>query len=309
MGAWLAVVGALLGSLAGCSDSALSSTNGVSVEDSSSSSSSLTTQYRDSAGRFEIRFPFEPKQSEKEDRGASLVLKLVTIEASTDQQIFSMAYSDAPAGVALTRTQVLAESVARENADRDKGELVNVRTTTLFGRPALEFEVAATNGSSRYFDINVVLGGRRYELTVTQRGKDRSDFDEFVRSFHLLEPPLAAGANFFTAAEKLCASFASSRPARPANETSTQHADAIKAVVDYDESLVKTLSSTPANPDEQGDAAAFIDSLRRSIPHGRAYVDAIRTNDPKTEELGRAATPDMELASKIANSHQAPSCP
>jgi hypothetical protein len=302
-------IAAGLGLLLSCSDSTIASKSPTTLEPSTRDGSGLSTQFKDNAGRFEISFPGEPTKSEKTDRSATLAAQLVTIEVRTDDQIYAIAYSDAPIGVALEKTQVLPETVARENASRDKGELVNVRTTTLFGRPALEYEVAAADGSSRYFDINVVLGGRRYELTVTQRGEDRHDFDEFVRSFHILEPPLATGADFFAAAEKLCASLASNRKPRPANETPTQHADAIKALVDDYEGMTKTLSAPPATAEAQGDAAALIDAIRRSLPSGRAYVEAIRSRDPKADELSRAANPDLEYAESIAKRRRSPSCP
>jgi hypothetical protein len=269
----------------------------------------LSSTFRDPFGRFEIAFPSTPAQTTRLDEGKALAVKITSLMTKSADFTFMFGYSDAPAGVPLVSTQVLPDSVAKENADNDGGKLVNSRPVTMFGQPALEFEVEATDGQSRYHDVSVVLGGRRYELTVSQLASDRGAFDAFVASFHLLQPPMKDGAQFFVAAERLCAAFTASRPPRPADESVVQHVDAIRAVVQFQQSLVDTLSATAANPDEQGAASAFIDAVRRSGPAGLAYINAIQTADPNADAIGRSSSADLDLAYQIAAAHGAPSCP
>lgn len=269
----------------------------------------LAVSYRDPGGRFEIEFPAEPVQSEDVQIAGDTELVVTSLAATLDGgEQFILAWSDAPAGAALVRTQAIRAGTAEENAVRDGGTVVDERETELFGRAGLEFEVEGGDRRGFYHDAQVVLGGRLYELTVVHLDDSRESFDRFVASFRLLQPPLEGGADFFAAAESLCATAFGSLGTPPEDATPAERGAAVSRVSDVFEDLVAELSSTPANAAEQGDAAAFIDAMRRTIGPGRTFAEAIAAESPDAEALGNAIDGDTELIGQLADAHGARSC-
>jgi hypothetical protein len=230
-----------------------------------------TVHYVDPARRFALDFPAAPVLSDEPD--GPLVIH--TLQASVlEEWFFDLAWSDAPPGTPLAASQTIRRQTPEENAARDGGEVTARANVRMFGRGALEFTVESRDARrGLYRDLQIVLGGRLYELTVLQPEGDRRAFDRFVRSFRLLEPPVRAGADFFSRAASLCR---------------TALASAASSRADAYASIARSLAATPAASNDQGDAAAMIDAMRRSI--------------------GRATHADTDLIDVIAGRHGVRTC-
>jgi hypothetical protein len=265
--------------------------------------------YRDPDGLFEIDFPVEPESAEEIQGPANAQLVLHSLTASVDDDLqFILAWSDAPAGTALVRTQAIREQTPEENAESDDGVVIDEREAEMFGRTGLAFTVEGDGGSGFYHDIQVVLGGRLYELTVIQRDDSREAFDRFVESFHLLQPPLDDDADFFATAEQLCSAFFDSLGDPPQEATPAERGAAMGEITTFYEGLLAELVVTPAAAGVQGDAAAFIDSIRRSIGPARTFAEAVAADTPDAEDLGSATHADTDLTEQLAEANGAPSC-
>lgn len=267
-------------------------------------------RYLDPSGRFAARFPARPRARQKLDSDGSISVTIHILEAKIDDEwSFSLSWSDAPPETPLVDTQEIRPDTPASDAARDHGKVFQRAKTKMFGRDALEFVVRSdAAGSGYYRDARVVLGGRLYELTVSQPGRNRRVFDRFVSSFRLLEPPRQRGADFFARAAELCAAKFATLPDLPDDATSAQHGQAVMAVADVYSALVDELSKTPASARDQGDAAAFIDTMRRSIEPGRRFARAVSANAPNMRALGRATHGDSDLTTEIAERHHASSC-
>lgn len=264
--------------------------------------------YRDPDGRFEIEFPAEPELSEDVETTGDIELVVTSLEVTTGDEAYSLSWSDAPAGTPLVGMQAIRPGTAATDAARNEGTVVDEREDELFGRPGLEFEVDGGPRRGSYHDVRVVLGGRMYELNVVHLDDSRESFDRFVDSFRLLQPPLEDGADFFAAAEALCATTFGALDDPPEGSTPAERGAAVGQVSDAFESLVAELSATPADAADQGDAAAFIDAMRRTIEPGREFADAIAAGAPDVEALGNAIDSDAGLIEQLADEHDASSC-
>jgi hypothetical protein len=262
--------------------------------------------YVDPAGRFELEFPAAPKLSDEPD--GQLVIH--TLHAAVGRGwSFDLAWSDAPPGASLRLTQTIRPDTPEASARRDGGAVTARSTVSVFGRDALDFTVEARNGErGLYRDREMVLGGRLYELTVIQRAGNRAAFDRFVRSFRLLEPPVRPGAHFFARAGALCTSLFAAAPKTPDNATPAQRGAAVSKGADLYVLIAKTLAKTPAAPDEQGDAAAMIDAMRRAVAPARRFAEAVRQDRPNARALGRATHADTDLVDEIGVRRGAASC-
>ena len=268
-----------------------------------------SVEYIDPAGRFAIEFPSSPHTSSKLDRGDTMSVTIKTISAKIGGDWeFALAWSDAPAGVALARTQTIRPETPEENASRDHGSVMRFETVQMFGRDALEFSVRGRSRTGQYTDRQQVLGGRLYELTVTQRGVGSRAFDRFANSFRLLEPPIGSHVDFFAAAEKACRANLGSLPTLPDTASPAERGAGVMAVADGYAHLVAQLEVTSASARDQGDAAAFLDAVRRSIEPGREFARAVAASRPEVRALGRATHGDTDLETAIARRHGAPSC-
>jgi hypothetical protein len=265
-----------------------------------------TVHFADPARRFSLDFPAAPVLSDEPD--GPLVIH--TLQASVLQDwFFDLAWSDAPPGTALAASQTIGPQTPEENAARDGGEVTARANVRMFGRDALEFTVEPRDGRrGRYRDLQIVLGGRLYELTVLQPDGDRRAFDRFVRSFRLLEPPVRAGADFFARAGSLCRTLLSSLPQPPDNATPEQRGASVSRGADAYASIVRTLAATPSSPGDQGDASAMIDAMRRSLGPARRFAKALSANQPDAIALGRATHGDTDLVDVVAGRHGVRSC-
>ena len=265
-----------------------------------------TVHYVDPERRFALDFPAAPVPSDQPD--GPLVIH--TLQARVLQEwYFDLAWSDAPAGTPLLASQTIGPQTPEENAARDGGEVTARANVRMFGRDALEFTVESRDGRrGLYRDLQIVLGGRLYELTVLQPDGDRRAFDRFVHSFRLLEPPVRAGADFFARAASLCGTLLTSVPQPPRNATPAQRGAAVSRGANAYASIARTLAATPAAPDDQGDAAAMIDAMRRSIEPARRFARAVSENRPKASALGRATHGDTDLVDAVAGRHGVRSC-
>jgi hypothetical protein len=265
-----------------------------------------TVHFVDPERRFALDFPAAPVARDEPD--GPLVIH--TLRARVLQEwFFDLAWSDAPPGTPLVASQTIRPQTPEENAARDGGEVTARANVRMFGRDALEFTVESRDGRrGLYRDLQIVLGGRLYELTVLQPAGDRRAFDRFVRSFGLLEPPVRAGADFFARAATLCRTLRSSAPQPPGNATPVQRGAAVSRGADAYASIARTLAATPASPDDQGDAAAMIDAMRRSIEPARRFAKAVSENRSDARALGRATHGDTDLVDVVAGRHGVRSC-
>jgi hypothetical protein len=233
-----------------------------------------------------------------------------TLQARVLQEwFFDLAWSDAPGGTPLAASQTIRPQTPEENAARDGGEVTARANVRMFGRDALEFTVNSRNGRrGLYRDLQIVLGGRLYELTVLQPDGNRQAFDRFVRSFRLLEPPVGAGADFFAQAGSLCRRLLSSVPQPAGSATPAQRGAAVARGAAAYASIARTLAATPASPNDQGDAAAMIDAMRRSVGPARRFGKAVSENRSDAGALGRATHSDTDLVDAVARRHGVRSC-
>jgi hypothetical protein len=265
-----------------------------------------TVHYVDPAGRFGLDFPAAPALSSEPD--GSLVIHTLRASGGGDWG-FELAWSDALPGSALLPGQALSPQTPQQNASGDGGKVTHQATVPMFGRDAIEFTVQSlTAGQGLYRDREVVIGGRLYEFTVLQRSGGSAAFDRFVQSFRLLEPPARADADFFGQARSICQALRSSVPTPPKTATPAQRGAAVSKTADLYEVLAKRLATTPAAPKDQGEAAAMIDAIRRSIAPARAFAKAVTENRSDAAALGRATHADTDLLEAIARRHGAAAC-